>query len=191
MKIWKRNAVAVTVFLFVCAGIYLNWYYTKQADTPALEQTLNSEQVMGEDTLVFSSDGDSAPSEAAKQTAAEAEHSADSFATIRLSRQGARDAAIETLQETIAYAEGDDSATTTSKELEDIVQTSLSEAQIESLIVAKGFEDCVAYMTDEGISIAVAAPEDGLKDSDVALISDVVTGQTDYDLTDIRIIEVK
>ena len=191
MKIWKRNAVAVTVFLFVCAGIYLNWYYTKQADTPALEQTLNSEQVMGEDTLVFSSDGDSAPSEAAKQTAAEAEHSADSFATIRLSRQGARDAAIETLQETIAYAEGDDSATTTSKELEDIVQTSLSEAQIESLIVAKGFEDCVAYMTDEGISIAVAAPEDGLKDSDVALISDVVAGQTDYDLTDIRIIEVK
>ena len=121
----------------------------------------------------------------------EAEHSADSFATIRLSRQGARDAAIETLQETIAYAEGDDSATTTSKELEDIVQTSLSEAQIESLIVAKGYEDCVAYMTDEGISIAVAAPEDGLKDSDVALISDVVTGQTDYDLTDIRIIEVK
>ncbi len=191
MKIWKRNAVAVTVFLFVCAGIYLNWYYTKQADTPALEQTLNSEQVMGEDTLVFSSDGDSAPAEAAKQTAAEAEHSADSFATIRLSRQGARDAAIETLQETIAYAEGDDSATTTSKELEDIVQTSLSEAQIESLIVAKGYEDCVAYMTDEGISIAVAAPEDGLKDSDVALISDVVTGQTDYDLTDIRIIEVK
>ena len=191
MKIWKRNAVAVTVFLFVCAGIYLNWYYTKQADTPALEQTLNSEQVMGEDTLVFSSDGDSAPAEAAKQTAAEAEHSADSFATIRLSRPGARDAAIETLQETIAYAEGDDSATTTSKELEDIVQTSLSEAQIESLIVAKGFEDCVAYMTDEGISIAVAAPEDGLKDSDVALISDVVTGQTDYDLTDIRIIEVK
>ena len=191
MKIGKRNAVAVTVFLFVCAGIYLNWYYTKQADTPALEQTLNSEQVMGEDTLVFSSDGDSAPAEAAKQTAAEAEHSADSFATIRLSRQGARDAAIETLQETIAYAEGDDSATTTSKELEDIVQTSLSEAQIESLIVAKGFEDCVAYMTDEGISIAVAAPEDGLKDSDVALISDVVTGQTDYDLTDIRIIEVK
>ena len=191
MKIWKRNAVAVTVFLFVCAGIYLNWYYTKQADTPALEQTLNSEQVMGEDTLVFSSDGDSAPAEAAKQTAAEAEHSADSFATIRLSRQGARDAAIETLQETIAYAEGDDSATTTSKELEDIVQTSLSEAQIESLIVAKGYEDCVAYMTDECISIAVAAPEDGLKDSDVSLFSDVVTGQTDYDLTDIRIIEVK
>jgi stage III sporulation protein AH len=116
--------------------------------------------------------------------------SADSFATIRLSRQGARDAAIETLQETIAYADGDDSATTTSRQLEGIVETSLTEAQIESLIVAKGYEDCVAYMTDEGISIAVAAPEEGLKDSDVALISDIVTGQTDYGLSDIRIIEV-
>ncbi len=49
----------------------------------------------------------------------------------------------------------------------------------------------MAYMTEDGISIAVSAPEEGLKDSDVALISDVVTGQTDYDLTDIRIIEVK
>ena len=67
----------------------------------------------------------------------------------------------------------------------------MNEAQIESLIIAKGYEDCVAYMTEDGISIAVSAPEEGLKDSDVALISDVVTGQTDYDLTDIRIIEVK
>ena len=188
MKIWKRNAVVVTVFLFVCAGVYLNWYYTKQADTPTLAQTLNEEQVLGEDTLVLSAE-EGALVEAATQI--DGSHSEDSFASIRLSRQGARDAAIETLQETIAYAEGDDSATTTSKELEDIVQTSLSEAQIESLIVAKGFDDCVAYMTDEGISIAVSAPEEGLKDSDVALISDVVTGQTDYDLTDIRIIEVK
>ena len=90
MKIWKRNAVVVTVFLFVCAGIYLNWYYAREDQPPGLEQTLNAEQVMGEDTLVFSSDGDSAPAEAAEQTAAEAEHSADSFATIRLSRQNRR-----------------------------------------------------------------------------------------------------
>ncbi len=188
MKIWKRNAVVVTVFLFVCAGIYLNWYYAKQSETPTLEQTLNEEQVLGENTLVLAED--SALVEVANPLE-ESSHSADSFATIRLSRQGARDAAIETLQETIAYAQGDDSATTTSKELEDIVQTSLNEAQIESLIVAKGFDDCVAYMTEDGISIAVSAPEEGLKDSDVALISDVVTSQTNYDLTDIRIIEVK
>lgn len=189
MKIWKRNAVVVTVFLFVCAGIYLNWFYAKQAQTPGLEETLNAEQVMGEDTLIFS-EQDGILQEVAMEGLDEPSYSADSFATIRLSRQGARDAAIETLQETIAYADGDGSATTTSKELEDIVQTSLSEAQIESLIVAKGFEDCVAYMTEDGISIAVSSPAEGLKDSDVALISDIVTSQTDYGLSDIRIIEV-
>ena len=190
MKIWKRNAVVVTVFLFVCAGIYLNWYYAKEDGTPSLEQTLNEEQVLGEDTLVIAQE-DETLMEVAKEGLEETADLADSFATIRLSRQGARDAAIETLQETIAYAGGDDSTTTTSRQLEGIVETSLSEAQIESLIVAKGFEDCVAYMTDDGISIAVASPEEGLKDSDVALISDIVTEQTDYGISDIRIIEVK
>ena len=189
MKIWKRNAVVVTVFVFVCAGIYLNWFYAKQDAVPDLEQTLNAEQVLGEDTLVIAQEDDKLM-EVAGEGLEETLGSADSFATIRLSRQGARDAAIETLQETIAYAEGDDSATTTSQQLEGIVETSLTEAQIESLIVAKGYADCVAYMNDEGISIAVAAPEEGLKDSDVALISDIVTGQTDYGISDIRIIEV-
>ena len=67
----------------------------------------------------------------------------------------------------------------------------MCEAQIESLVVAKGYEDCVAYMTDDGISVAVSSPEEGLQDSDVALISDIVTSQTEYTLGDIRIIEVK
>ncbi len=190
MKVWKRNAVVVTVFIFVCAGIYLNWFYAKGEDAPSLEDALNAEQVLGEDTLVIAQEDD-VLMEVAAEGLTEPEDHADSFAAIRLSRQGARDAAIETLQETIAYASGDDSSTTTSQQLEGIVEASLSEAQIESLVVAKGYADCVAYMTDEGISVAVAAPEEGLKDSDVALISDIVTSQTDYALTDIRIIEVK
>ena len=58
-------------------------------------------------------------------------------------------------------------------------------------MVAKGYADCVAYMGDEIISIAVSAPAEGLSESDVALISDIVTSQTAYDLSNIRIIEVK
>ncbi len=191
MKVWKRNAVVITVFVFVCAGVYLNWFYTKQENTPGLEQTLNAQQVLGEDTLVMAQDDEALLMDVAAEDLETLPSSADSFASIRLSRQGARDAAIETLQETIAYAGGDDSSTTTSKQLEGIVEASLCEAQIESLVVAKGYEDCVAYMTDEGISVAVSSPEEGLQDSDVALISDIVTSQTDYEIGDIRIIEVK
>ena len=72
-----------------------------------------------------------------------------------------------------------------------LMAVSLQEAQIESLIIAKGYTDCVAYMTDDGINVAVAAPAEGLQDADVALLADVVTGQSDYQLADIHIIEVK
>ena len=75
-------------------------------------------------------------------------------------------------------------------ELEQIVQTALSEAQIESLVIAKGYADCVAYMTNEGISVAVASPEGGLKQEDVAVIADIVLSQSDYSLDDIRVVEV-
>ena len=75
-------------------------------------------------------------------------------------------------------------------ELEEIVQVALSEAQIESLISAKGYTDCVAYMSGEGISVAVAAPEGGLQQNDVAVIADIVIAQSDYDLADIRVVEV-
>lgn len=75
-------------------------------------------------------------------------------------------------------------------ELDTIVQTALSEAQIESLIIAKGYQDCVAYMTGEGISVAVAAPEGGLQQEDIAVIADVVMQQSGYGLDTIRVVEV-
>ena len=76
-------------------------------------------------------------------------------------------------------------------ELEDIIQTALSEAQIESLVIAKGYTDCVAYMSGEGISVAVSAPEGGLQQTDVAVIADIVIAQSDYSLDDIRVVEVQ
>jgi stage III sporulation protein AH len=76
-------------------------------------------------------------------------------------------------------------------ELEDIVQTALSEAQIESLIIAKGYADCVAYMSPSGISVAVSSPEGGLQQTDVAVIADIVMTQADYSLDDIRVVEVQ
>ena len=46
-------------------------------------------------------------------------------------------------------------------------------------------------MNEEGISVAVAAPEGGLVQSDVAVITDVVMTQSDYDITDIHVVEVQ
>ena len=191
MKAWKKNAVIATVLVLVCAGIYLNWAYAGHDETQDLTETLNADQVLGDTTMVIAQ-SDDALQTAATEELDETAGAADYFAAMRLSRQEARDSAVTTLQETIAYA-GDDAAATSasSDTLDELMAVSLQEAQIESLIIAKGYTDCVAYMTDDGINVAVAAPAEGLQDADVALLADVVTGQSDYQLADIHIIEVK
>ena len=186
MKIWKKNMVAAAVLVTVCAGIYVNWLYTEDQQTAALTDTLDAEKVMSDDTLVLSEDmaaisaGEEAPSTAS-----------DYFAAVRLSRQQARDNALNLLQEAMSYTDDSAKEVESSMELDEIVQTALSEAQIESLIIAKGYADCVAYMSGEGISVAVASPEGGLQEQDVAVIADIVMAQSEYDLADIRVVEVQ
>lgn len=183
MKQWKKNLVAAAVLVTVCTGIYLNWLYADQQTAGDLTDTLDAEKVMSDDLLVMSGDtevlGDDVQNTAT-----------DYFAAVRLSRQQARDSALELLQEAMAY-EDTDKAAESSAQLEDIVQTALSEATIESLIIAKGYTDCVAYMSSDGISVAVAAPEGGLQQSDVAVIADIVMTQSSYSMDQIRVVEVQ
>lgn len=192
MKSWKRNAIVATVLLFVCAGIYLNWSFNQSQSVMDLTETLDADKVMGDTTLVSSDETDpSAPTSTLDALAnQDAKSVSDYFAEVRLSRQASRDSAVELLQETIAYEDGEANTAATDN-LNDIVNCALSEAQVESLVIAKGFQDCVAYMGDDTISIAVSAPAEGLQPADVALISDIVTTQTSYDMTQIRVIEVK
>jgi len=186
MKAWKRNAIAAAVLVLVCGGIYLNWRY-EEAETVDLVSTLNQEKVLSDALLVM------APSEEglealASQPAREAESAEQTFARLRLSRQQSRDSAVHLLQETISYAGEDEDVSASTLQLDAIVKLSLAEANIESVVISKGYADCVAYMTEEGIDLAVAAK--GLSEADVAVLSDIVLSQTDYELSQLRIIEV-
>ena len=185
MKVWKKNMVAAAVLVTVCAGIYVNWLYTEDMAAASLEDTLDAEKVMSDDTLVLS--GDMAALAAGEEVVTTA---TDYFAAVRLSRQQARDNAVNLLQEAMAYNTGEE-AQQSSAQLEQIVQTALCEAQIESLVIAKGYTDCVAYMSDEGISVAVASPEGGMKQEDVAVIADIVITQTGFTMEAIRVVEVQ
>ena len=182
MKTWKKNLVAAAVLVTVCTGIYVNWLYTEQSTAKDLTDTIDFEKVMSDDTLFISSDE-------AVLTDAQINTSTDYFAAVRLSRQQARDSAVNLLQD-VSVNSDQTKAEESAAELEDIVQTALTEAQIESLIIAKGYTDCVAYMSSEGISVAVAAPEGGLQQEDVAVIADIVMTQSEYTLNDIRVVEV-
>lgn len=188
MKVWKKNMVAAAVLVTVCAGIYVNWLYTEENAAANLADTLDVEKVMSDETLVLSEDMAAIASGESVNTTA-----TDYFAAVRLSRQQARDSAVNLLQDAMAYATAGEGTkdVESAMELEDIVQTALSEAQIESLIIAKGYTDCVAYMSNEGISVAVSAPEGGLQQADVAVIADIVMTQSEYAIDDIRVVEVQ
>lgn len=180
MKKWKKNLIAVALLVAVCGGIYINWQHSKSESAVNLTDTLDASKILSSDTLVMSSDDitDSVST------------MADYFAAVRLSRQEARDQAVTLLQEAMAYSEDPESAQSNAQ-LEEIVQTALCEAQIESLVIAKGYTDCVAYISGDGVSVAVAAPEGGLQSNDVAVIADIVISQSEYTMEDIHVVEVQ
>ena len=180
MKQWKKNMVAAAVLVTVCTGIYINWLYTDQQAAASLTDTVDAEKVLSDELLAVYG-----------ETVGEAVNTAtDYFAAVRLSRQQARDSALNLLQEAMAY-DDETKAAESSQQLDEIVQTALSEATIESLVIAKGYTDCVAYMGTDGVSVAVAAPEGGLQTADVAVIADIVMTQSEYTLDDIRVVEVQ
>lgn len=178
MKIWKKNLVVTAVLLTVCGGIYVNWMYGQDQAVSDLTDTLDGDKILSSDQMVMADSTDSSSNTMV-----------DYFAAVRLSRQEARDSAVSLLQEAMAY--GDESDTKTSAELEEIVNTALCEAQIESLVIAKGYSDCVTYIADNAVSVAVAAPEGGLQQPDVAVISDIVVTQSGYTMDKIYVVEVK
>ena len=180
MKIWKKNLMAAAVLVTVCAGIYLNWLYAEDQATADLTDKLDSGKVLSSDMLVMNEGtiGDTIDT------------ATDYFAAVRLSRQQARDSAVSLLQEAMSYS-NEEVAQQSNADLEDLIQIALCEAQIESLIIAKGYTDCVAYISNEGISVAVATPEGGLQQTDVAVIADVVMTQSDFTLEDIYVVEVQ
>ena len=200
-QLWKRNAVVAAIALFVCAAVYLNWNYDKEG-----EQTTDAGKTLGQSTMVggktqdplvggdgsVQGEGDSS----ASQTAGDGQSAEGSgsayFATARLNRQQARDSALSLLQDA---ASREDANETVKNQLNDNIQTmancTVTEAQIENLVVAKGYTDCVAFIGEETLSLAVAAPEGGLTEADTAKIVDVVNQTAGYTADQITIIEVE
>lgn len=116
----------------------------------------------------------------------------DYFATARLNRQQARDSALASLQDAAAQDDADDAL---KEQINDKIQTmadyTVTEAQIENLVISKGYVDCVAFIGEDTLSVAVAAPEGGLTEADIAKIVDVARQVGGFSADQISIIEVE
>lgn len=183
---WKRNAVVATVLLFVCAAVYLNWRYSGDVAEQAQNEVAGRAQEDGTRVL-----GDAALVGGEIVDASEMPVTVNSyFDTARLSRQQSRDNALSLLREASEQENVDQAALDeANRAIQTLAGYTMLETQIESLVIAKGYADCVVFMSDNSISIVVSAAEDGLQREDVAKITDIVLTETSYTADQIKILE--
>lgn len=191
-QLWRRNAVVAVIAVFVCAAVYLNWNYEQQTGKVLGESTMvgNEDPLLTGQEQQESQEDQSGDGSAAQDGAAQ--NTSDYFANARLNRQQARDSALTLLQDAAA---GEGADQTLKDEANASIQTmadyTVTEAQIENLVVAKGYADCVAFIGEGELSLAVAAPEGGLTDADTARIVDVVQQTAAFTADQIKIIPVE
>ena len=178
MKNRKRNITMVAVLLFVCAAVALNWSYNSRWSAADAERVaIEDEEMM----LANANYAEKVPASASEY-----------FAEARLTRQVSRDEALELLQ-TAATAETASQETIDSamNAISAMATSSMKEAQIENLLIAKDFDDCVVYIGNGTVTVAVPAPSEGLTEEAVARITDIICSETEYQAAQLSIIEVR
>ena len=109
------------------------------------------------------------------------------FSATQVSRQRARDEALEVLQG-VVESESADEATKTEALLEiaELARAMEAEANIETLVLAKGFEQCVAVINGDSCSVVVNGSE--LQPNQISQINEIVYEQAGISPTNIRIV---
>lgn len=175
-RVGKRNfiifgAVLLTV---VAVGVNLLIFAGNKDDGYDYDQSA------GMDAGTADTAPDTTPSDA---------QSADSyFSSVAVDRQRTRDEAIEVLQAIV----DDDSSTEAAKteastQISTLASIMEQEANIETLIMAKGFEECVAVISDGSASIVVKS--EGLTPAQIAQINEIVYTQASIKPVNVKIIE--
>ena len=164
-KIGMRNLVIVLSVLLIGAAVYANWRIFG-TEAPADNPTGNNNGVVNTDT------------------------NSEYFAASQVERQRARDEAIEGLQSVVDNAEeaDADAKAEAMQEISAIAANIELEANIESLIKAKGFENCVAVINGEKASVVVSS--EGLQPNELSQILEIVYTQANIVPENVTITEV-
>ncbi|MBQ8408787.1 MAG: SpoIIIAH-like family protein [Clostridia bacterium] len=179
-KAGKRNLIIVCAVVLIGAAVWLNWMFFSDDNGDGYTYS-GSTGMSGElDNSKNPTSGDEAETDAASVT--------DSyFATVQVSRQRARDEALEVLNAVVDNQNATDEVK--AEAVAEIKQLSLEmkqEADIESVIVSKGFEQCVAVINGETASIVVKCSGE-LTPAQLAQINTVVYEYTGIEPVNITI----
>ena len=169
-KIGTRNLVIILSVLLIGGAVYANWRLFGKA--------------AGNETA--------APASEVSQNAEAGTKTPESyFAASQVERQRARDEAIEVLQNVVDNAKTETDVSAKEEAMSGISAIAANialEANIESLIKAKGFENCVAVINGDKASIVVSS--EGLKPNQLSQILEIVYVQASILPENVTITEV-
>ncbi len=173
-KVLGKGQIAVGFMVVaLAAAVWLNTKYLP-----------SSTKYLGEASYVSTTE-----SEEAVETSAKVEQSKDFFETTKKEREEARKEACEIIEETLKSEKltEKDKASALAK-IEEIGACIELEANVESLLKAKGFQKSVVVIGDGGVNVVVSSK--GLTSAQTIQIQDVVVSETGADLNSIKIIPV-
>ena len=169
-RIGKRNLIIMAAVLVIGAAVWLNWMLlSPEEGYDGYDQTGND---AGASDVSGENEGDTY------------------FATMQVSRKRARDEALEVLQSVVDNADADEAVK--AQALTDINRLALemtAESNIETLVMAKGFEDCVAVINGDTATIVVKAKGDSLLANEIAQINEIVYEQAKIAPVNVKITE--
>ncbi|MBR4439474.1 MAG: SpoIIIAH-like family protein [Clostridia bacterium] len=170
----KKLVVLSAMVLALGTALFLNWQLS-DVGIAAKENDASEVKVIGEAELVNGTANGNFD---------------EFFSAARMQRESSRASSLEILDAIAASADVDaDAKTTAAEEAATIARRIESEANIESLIKAKGFAECVVMIGDDGVKVMVQSA--GLLPAEAAQIAEIVTSETGEDLSRVRIVEVK
>ena len=196
----RKKLTLLSLVVALGVAVYLNWEYAKTGAS-AYGLTVDGEAQSTVQTAAkveeVSLDGEEQPTAdknygEAQLVSLSSEEVSKYFDEARLNRTKTRDEALDTLQKSLKNAKLSD---TEKKELTDqlsaVITSIAAEGEIESMVKAKGFIDCVAFLDGDKANITVKTKNDELTKSEVAQIRDIVMENSEISAQNITIVEVK
>ena len=184
MKFGKKQLVLASLVLALGAAVYLNWQFAGTNRLPVGESSEESSQ-LGAAQLVNNAYVETV-NDGLEANASSESGESGALSQARLDRQAARDEALDLLDEVLKDVESDSAAKQQAvDQASAIAENILEESNVESLLEAKGYTDCVAYITSEECSVVVSG---ALEDSDTLIVQEVVMEQTGLTADKIKII---
>ena len=180
MKFQKRYIVLAALVLALGTAVYVNWQFAG-----ANSGTTSKE--LGAASFVNATVSQSSSEDEAVETAALSKNQQDYFATERTKRQKTQDEVLDEANEVFDLEDASDEEKSEAQlKVEEIIRNFTVQDSIESIIKAKGFTECLCYISEEGVTIIV--PDGELNDASALVIDDAVTAHYDVDYEDISIV---